>query len=33
LVFGRKAESVQADGRRITYALDGAVTTVGESWI
>jgi len=26
-------ESVQADGRRITYALDGAVTTVGESWI
>jgi ABC-2 type transport system ATP-binding protein len=27
---GVKVESVQADGRRITYALDGAVTTAGE---
>jgi ABC-2 type transport system ATP-binding protein len=27
---GATVESVQADGRRITYALDGAVTTAGE---
>jgi ABC-2 type transport system ATP-binding protein len=27
---GVTVESVQADGRRITYALDGAVTTAGE---
>lgn len=27
---GVTVESVQADGRRITYAIDGAVTTAGE---